>query len=60
MIAVGDDINDLGMVRQAGLGVAVGGRCQQLADVADFVSDDGLGSFVRRLLNGEFDDHRPD
>ena len=55
IIAVGDDINDLAMVRQAGLGVAVGRRCKQLADTADFVSDDGLASFVSRLLDGEFD-----
>ncbi len=53
--AVGDDINDLPMIRGAGLGVAMLHAPQSLLDAADRVARDGLAAFVRRLAAGRFD-----
>jgi hydroxymethylpyrimidine pyrophosphatase-like HAD family hydrolase len=53
--AVGDDINDLPMIRGAGLGVAMPHAPQSLLDAADRVARDGLAAFVRRLAAGRFD-----
>lgn len=45
-MAFGDGGNDIPMVRDAGIGVAMGNACQALKDVADFVTtsvdDDGV------------------
>ncbi len=40
VIAVGDGINDIEMIRKAGLGIAVGNACDELKTVADMVTDD--------------------
>lgn len=40
IIAVGDGKNDIDMIMKAGIGIAVGGACTELKDVADIVSDD--------------------
>ena len=61
--AVGDDINDLPMVRGAGLGAAMSGAPEALKAVADvIVGGDGpgdgragLADFIRRLAAGEYD-----
>ena len=53
--AVGDDINDVPMVRGAGLGVAMPKAPQSLRDVADHVAEGGLAQFVHQLLDGRFD-----
>ena len=53
--AVGDDINDLPMIRGAGLGVAMSSAPQVVRGAADVVADDGLGAFIRRLVAGEVD-----
>ena len=37
-VAVGDNLNDLSMIKTAGVGVAVGNAVQELKDAADFVS----------------------
>ncbi len=37
-VAVGDNLNDLSMIKAAGVGVAVGNATQALIDAADFVS----------------------
>ena len=62
MVAVGDDINDLTMVRDAGLGAAMAHAPDVLKDAADVVipSDKdgrraGLTDFINRLVAGEFD-----
>jgi Cof subfamily protein (haloacid dehalogenase superfamily) len=59
IIAVGDDINDLPMVRRAGLGVAMGNAHPQLRAVARRVighnRDDGLALFLEELAA----EHRP-
>lgn len=54
IIAVGDEVNDLPMVRNAGLGVAMGNAVPELMAVAARViapnSDDGLAQFIEELL----------
>ncbi|MFP4140077.1 MAG: HAD-IIB family hydrolase [Planctomycetota bacterium] len=52
--AVGDDVNDVHMVREAGLGAAIPGRCDALVAAADVVVADGLASFLADLLDGRF------
>lgn len=37
-IAIGDNLNDLSMIKAAGLGVAVGNATKELKDAADYVS----------------------
>ncbi|MDY6913075.1 MAG: HAD family hydrolase, partial [Planctomycetota bacterium] len=54
-VAVGDDINDVEMVRGAALGAAMPGACRELLEAADCVADAGLPAFIRRLVNGEFE-----
>jgi len=54
-VAVGDDVNDLSMIRGAGLGVAMPKAPRVLLDAADHVAADGLADFIRRLLAGQFD-----
>ncbi len=55
--AVGDDVNDLPMIRGAGLGVAMGNAVAEVKDAADRVapsqSDDGLVEVVRWIVDGE-------
>lgn len=53
--AVGDDVNDLPMIREAGLGVAMGNAVEELKQVADRIAptnnSDGLVEVVRWLLD---------
>jgi len=63
MVAVGDDINDLSMVRGAGLGAAMAHAPKALQAVADVIvgtgagdSGNGLAEFIYRLVAGEYDD----
>lgn len=52
--AIGDDVNDVGMVQRAGLGVAVANAVPQVHAVADLVTganhEDGVAQVIRRLL----------
>jgi Cof subfamily protein (haloacid dehalogenase superfamily) len=53
--AVGDDVNDLAMIRAAGLGIAMGNAQTEVKEAADRVApsqaDDGLVRVVEWLLN---------
>ena len=53
IIAVGDDMNDLHMVRAAGLGVAMGNAREEIKAVADRVigsnAEEGLAAFLEEL-----------
>jgi hypothetical protein len=51
-VAIGDDINDVQMLRRAGLGVAMPDAPPQVREAADVVAEDGLGPFLRKLLDG--------
>ena len=57
IIAIGDDVNDIPMLRGASLGVAMGNASNATLRAADIVippnSQDGLAKFVRRLLAGK-------
>jgi Cof subfamily protein (haloacid dehalogenase superfamily) len=52
--AVGDERNDVSMVAEAGLGVAMGNACEALKQAADWVTgchdEDGLVAVVERIL----------
>jgi hypothetical protein len=54
VIAVGDEANDMEMIRAAGLGIAMGNATDELKAVADWVSaghdQDGLALAVERAL----------
>lgn len=53
-IAVGDDVNDLGMIRWAGIGVAMGNAHAQVKDAAQHVTAsndaDGVAAVIERFL----------
>jgi len=54
--AVGDDVNDLAMIRQAGLGAAMAKAPQHVGEAADHVvQGKDLGGFIRDILAGRFD-----
>ena len=56
VIAVGDGLNDLDMIRWAGTGVAMGNASETVRNAADLVvpdnDSDGLACMVRRLITG--------
>ena len=56
VIAVGDDVNDLAMIRSAGLGLAMGNAKPEVQAAADRVigsnRDDGLAEFLEELVDG--------
>jgi hydroxymethylpyrimidine pyrophosphatase-like HAD family hydrolase len=55
IIAVGDDVNDLAMLKNAGLGVAMGNAKAEAIAVADRVINrndaDGLAEFLEELIS---------
>jgi Cof subfamily protein (haloacid dehalogenase superfamily) len=55
IIAVGDDVNDLPMIRGAGLGVAMGNARPEVLAIADRVigrnDQDGLATFLNELVD---------
>lgn len=56
MAAVGDDINDLSMIRGAGLGVTFPHAPPAVREAADHVAKDGLAAFIHQLVDGRFDE----
>ncbi|MBN1489925.1 MAG: HAD family hydrolase [Phycisphaerae bacterium] len=59
VVAVGDDVNDIEMIRSAGLGVAMGNAIEAVRAVARVRTgtnnEAGLAAVVNRMLDGEFD-----
>jgi Cof subfamily protein (haloacid dehalogenase superfamily) len=55
IIAIGDDVNDIPMVRQAGLGVAMGNAHPELLAVAGRIigsnAENGLAAFINEILD---------
>ncbi len=55
IIAIGDDMNDLPMIRKAGLGVAMGNARAEVRAIAGLVigsnADDGLAVFLDQLVD---------
>jgi Cof subfamily protein (haloacid dehalogenase superfamily) len=56
--AIGDDINDLSLIRGAGLGVAMASAPPTVASAAKHVAT-GLAAFLRDLAAGRFDEATP-
>ena len=54
IVAAGDDVNDLAMVRAAGLGVAFPHSPPELRAAARHVAEEGLAKFIRELMAGRF------
>lgn len=55
LIACGDAYNDMGMIRYAGLGVAMGNAQDCVKEVADYITDsnenDGVAKVVEKFMN---------
>ncbi|MCL2701044.1 MAG: Cof-type HAD-IIB family hydrolase [Phycisphaerae bacterium] len=54
VVAVGDDVNDVAMLRGAGLGVAMPQATDTVKSAARHVADQGLATFIHELLDGRF------
>jgi hydroxymethylpyrimidine pyrophosphatase-like HAD family hydrolase len=56
--AIGDGLNDLESVREAGLGIAMGNASGSVRAVADQITDDyesdGVATAVHRILDGRW------
>lgn len=56
-VAVGDSLNDLAMIKEAGLGVAMGNAQEAVKQAADEVvagnEEDGVAEAIRRFVFGE-------
>ncbi len=52
---VGDDVNDLSMIRGAALGVAMPQAPPEIRDAADYVVETTLAAFVHDLIAGRFE-----
>ena len=57
IISFGDNKNDIGMIRYAGLGVAVGNAVEELKNAADYIADtnenSGVGKTLAKVIFGE-------
>jgi Cof subfamily protein (haloacid dehalogenase superfamily) len=64
IIAIGDDVNDIPMIRNAGLGVAMGNAQPELLEIADVViarnGEDGLAKFLEELVADQMVEPMPD
>jgi 5-amino-6-(5-phospho-D-ribitylamino)uracil phosphatase len=63
VISIGDEINDIEMIRHAGLGVAMGNAIPAVKAVADYTThsneEDGVAHVVERFLLKEMEDDPP-
>ena len=50
MVAIGDGLNDLSMIRYAGLGVAMGNAAKEVKEHAQFITDTNDEEGVRKVL----------
>lgn len=59
IVAIGDDVNDVEMIRSAGVGVAVGNAIPAVREAARYHTgtndEGGVAAFIDRLLGGEID-----
>lgn len=51
IIAFGDDFNDLDMIKNAGVGIAMGNAQQEIKNIADFVTDTNTNDGVAKYLD---------
>jgi hydroxymethylpyrimidine pyrophosphatase-like HAD family hydrolase len=54
VIAFGDDVNDLNMIKTAGTGVAMGNAAEQVKEIADYITgtnnNDGIALWINKYL----------
>lgn len=54
VISFGDDYNDIGMIKHAGIGVAMGNAIPELKEVADYITEtndnDGVAYYIDKFL----------
>lgn len=54
ILAFGDDYNDIGMLRECGIGVAMADACNEAKEAADYITDtsdnEGVSSFILNNL----------
>ena len=50
IIAFGDDVNDLEMIKNAGIGVAMGNAEEQLKAIANYITDSNVNDGVAKFL----------
>jgi hypothetical protein len=55
VVAVGDDVNDVEMLRHAGLGAAMADGSELLRAEADVVVENGLAAFIDDVVAGRYD-----
>lgn len=51
IIAFGDDYNDIDMIKNAGIGVAMGNAQEDVKSIADYVTDTNINDGVAKYLN---------
>lgn len=55
VICIGDNENDISMIKFAGLGIAMGNATDEVKSMADFVTDtnvnDGVAKALRKILS---------
>ena len=51
IISFGDDLTDMNMIKEAGIGVAMGNAVDELKNVADYVTDTNDNNGVYKFLN---------
>ena len=56
VVAIGDDMNDISMLKMAGLGVAMGNALDGVKAVADIVTESneesGVGKILEKIVEG--------
>ncbi|MFS8578743.1 MAG: HAD hydrolase family protein, partial [Novibacillus thermophilus] len=56
VLAVGDSLNDVAMIRSAGIGVAMGNAQERVREAADWVTvtneEDGVATAIHRWVLG--------
>lgn len=59
LVAFGDSVNDISMLKAAGVGVAVGNARAELKEVADYITlsndEDGVAEVIEQILADTFD-----
>ena len=54
IIAFGDDLNDVEMLKQCGYGIAVSNAIEEVLNIADYITDnndeDGVAKFIENAL----------
>ena len=55
LVTIGDNVNDLKMIQNAGLGIAMGGSTPKVTEVADFITKDnnneGVAKAIEKILD---------